>query len=173
MRAPTRCVPEDTDDHPRPGPLDDPLLPPPAYWTARAAGLATLNQDGIQAQAAAWGLGEARCFESTHKMPFPIEDTQAYAMAGDRMIVTGFRGTEVTKIYDCAAIATALGAGLRSAPWDAPRNHPTAGRRRRHIRTPAYASSAHAPSPTTNAMTEKVTLSEEPGTSTSWWAVSS
>ncbi|MFE4368666.1 lipase family protein [Streptomyces sp. NPDC056835] len=73
---------------------------PHAYWMAQAAGLASLDPAGIEAQAAAWGFGEVRHFESAHRMPFPIEDTQAYVMAGDRMIVTGFRGTEVAKIYD-------------------------------------------------------------------------
>lgn len=73
---------------------------PHAYWMAQAAGLASLERDGIEAQAHTWGFNEARYFESTHKMPFPIEDTQAYVMASDRMIVTGFRGTEVAKIRD-------------------------------------------------------------------------
>lgn len=73
---------------------------PHAYWMARAAGLASLDRDGIEEQAAAWGFDQVRYFESTHEMPFPIEDTQAYVMASDRMIVTGFRGTEVLKIYD-------------------------------------------------------------------------
>ncbi|MFJ6215487.1 lipase family protein [Streptomyces sp. NPDC092296] len=71
-----------------------------AYWMARAAGLASQDPDGIENQAHAWGFGQVRHFESTHRMPFPIEDTQAYVMASDRMIVTGFRGTEVLKIYD-------------------------------------------------------------------------
>ncbi|MFF4713406.1 lipase family protein [Streptomyces eurythermus] len=73
---------------------------PHAYWMARAAGLATLDRDGIRTRARAWGFEQVRYFESTHRMPFPIEDTQAYVMAGDRMIVVGFRGTEVAKIYD-------------------------------------------------------------------------
>ncbi|MFI5617638.1 lipase family protein [Streptomyces sp. NPDC051567] len=73
---------------------------PHAYWMARAAGLASLDRDGIEAQAAAWGFGEVRHYESAHRMPFPVEDTQAYTMADDRMIITGFRGTEVLKIYD-------------------------------------------------------------------------
>ncbi|MEU8698846.1 lipase family protein [Streptomyces sp. NPDC048680] len=71
-----------------------------AYWMGKAAGLASLDRDGIESQARAWGFDEVRYFESTHKMPFPIEDTQAYVMASDRMIVTGFRGTEVAKIRD-------------------------------------------------------------------------
>ncbi|AXG81718.1 lipase family protein [Streptomyces paludis] len=71
-----------------------------AYWMARAAGLAVLDPAGIEAEATAWGFDEVRHFESSHRMPFPIEDTQAYVMAGDRMIVIGFRGTEVLKIYD-------------------------------------------------------------------------
>ncbi|MEU3064685.1 lipase family protein [Streptomyces subrutilus] len=73
---------------------------PHAYWMARAAGLAALDRAGIEEQARAWGFTNVRCVESTHAMPFPIEDTQAYVMASDRMIVTGFRGTEVAKIYD-------------------------------------------------------------------------
>jgi hypothetical protein len=71
-----------------------------AYWMARAAGLATLDRAAIEAQASAWGFDQVRHFESTHRMPFPIEDTQAYVMASDRMIVAGFRGTEVLKIRD-------------------------------------------------------------------------
>ncbi|MET9532358.1 lipase family protein [Streptomyces sp. NPDC006649] len=73
---------------------------PHAYWMGRAAGLASLDQDGIETQAHAWGFSRVRYFESSHKMPFPIEDTQAYVMASDQMIVTGFRGTEVAKIRD-------------------------------------------------------------------------
>ncbi|WP_328460108.1 lipase family protein [Streptomyces sp. NBC_00448] len=71
-----------------------------AYGMGQAAGLAALDRDGIEAQAHAWGFDQVRYFESTHAMPFPIEDTQAYVMASDRMIVTGFRGTEVAKIRD-------------------------------------------------------------------------
>ncbi|WP_329571975.1 hypothetical protein [Kitasatospora sp. NBC_01266] len=71
-----------------------------AYWMARAAGLAVQDPDGSEAQARTWGFEQVRCFESPHKMPFPIEDTQAYTMASDRMVVTGFRDTEVLKIYD-------------------------------------------------------------------------
>ncbi|MFJ3594776.1 lipase family protein [Streptomyces sp. NPDC090231] len=71
-----------------------------AYWMAQAAGLATLERDGIEEQARAWGFTKVRYVESAHAMPFPIEDTQAYVMGSDRMIVTGFRGTEVAKIYD-------------------------------------------------------------------------
>ncbi|MFF5565727.1 lipase family protein [Streptomyces sp. NPDC012623] len=73
---------------------------PHAYWMAQAAGLAALDRDAIDSRAGEWGFREVRHFESTHRMPFPIEDTQAYVMASDRMIVTGFRGTEVLKIYD-------------------------------------------------------------------------
>ncbi|MEV7089485.1 lipase family protein [Streptomyces sp. NPDC093085] len=71
-----------------------------AYWMAQAAGLAGEEPDGIEERARAWGFDTVRCFESPHAMPFPIEDTQAYLMASDRMIVVGFRGTEVLKIYD-------------------------------------------------------------------------
>ncbi|MFD5918553.1 lipase family protein [Kitasatospora sp. NPDC058201] len=73
---------------------------PHAYWMAQAAGLASLDRAGIKETARSWGFDEVRHFESTHRMPFPIEDTQAYVMAGDRMIVAGFRGTEVLKIRD-------------------------------------------------------------------------
>ncbi|MFF7992546.1 hypothetical protein ACFZDG_22470 [Kitasatospora xanthocidica] len=73
---------------------------PHAHWMAQAAALASLDRAGIEEKAHAWGFDEVRHFESTHRMPFPIEDTQAYTMASDRMIVTGFRGTEVLKIYD-------------------------------------------------------------------------
>ncbi|SHF14441.1 lipase family protein [Streptoalloteichus hindustanus] len=73
---------------------------PFAYWMARAAKLAYQPQNVIVKQADEWGFGRVSHHETTFRPPFPLEDTQAYTMASDHMIVTGFRGTEPAKIKD-------------------------------------------------------------------------
>ncbi|WP_354644007.1 lipase family protein [Kitasatospora camelliae] len=71
---------------------------PHAYWMARAAALAYRARPAVEALARTWGFDEVRHFESRHPKPFPIEDTRAYVMASDRMIVAGFRGTDAGTI---------------------------------------------------------------------------
>lgn len=71
-----------------------------AYWLARASDLAYKDRAAIETAASDWGFDRVRHFESRHALPFPLEDTQAYTMAGDHMIITAFRGTEPDKIYD-------------------------------------------------------------------------
>ncbi|WBO68186.1 lipase family protein [Streptomyces camelliae] len=77
-----------------------------AYWLARAAELAYKDRAVIEDQAAKWGFGQVRHHETRFTPPFPLQDTQAYTMAGDRMIVTAFRGTEPTQIKDWLTDAT-------------------------------------------------------------------
>ncbi|MER6378569.1 lipase family protein [Streptomyces sp. NPDC001250] len=74
--------------------------PQRAYWLARAADLAYKDRAVIEDQAAQWGFGRVRHHETRFTPPFPLQDTQAYTMAGDRMVVTAFRGTEPTQIKD-------------------------------------------------------------------------
>ncbi|MFD4911498.1 lipase family protein, partial [Kitasatospora purpeofusca] len=45
--------------------------------------------------------------------PFPLQDTQAYTMAGEHMIVTAFRGTEPAQLRDWLTDAT-------TPPWRGP-----------------------------------------------------
>jgi predicted lipase len=71
-----------------------------AYWLARAAELAYGDRAAIEDQAAQWGFEEVRHHHTRFAPPFPLEDTQAYTMASDRMIVTAFRGTEPDRIKD-------------------------------------------------------------------------
>ncbi|MGN5377741.1 lipase family protein [Streptomyces lasalocidi] len=71
-----------------------------AYWLARASDLAYKDEATIEAQAAKWGFGQVRHHRTRFTPPFPLQDTQAYTMAGDRMIVIAFRGTEPTQIKD-------------------------------------------------------------------------
>lgn len=71
-----------------------------AYWMAQAAALAYKEPDVVEQQAREWGFDEVRHLKSTHAMPFPIEDTQAYVAVSDRMIVVAFRGTEPAQIRD-------------------------------------------------------------------------
>ncbi|WP_436791967.1 lipase family protein [Yinghuangia sp. YIM S10712] len=73
---------------------------PHAYALAHAAAIAYKDEDAIESAGRSWGFDTVRHFSSPHAMPFPIEDTQAYVMASDRMIVVGFRGTEPVQIRD-------------------------------------------------------------------------
>ncbi|MFJ9948295.1 lipase family protein [Kitasatospora sp. NPDC091207] len=77
-----------------------------AYWLARASELAYKDQDTIERQARAWGFDTVRHHETRFTPPFPLQDTQAYTMAGDHMIVTAFRGTEPQQIRDWLSDAT-------------------------------------------------------------------
>ncbi|MGW1990253.1 lipase family protein [Embleya sp. NPDC001921] len=77
-----------------------------AYWMARAADLAYKNPAEVETRARDWGFDQVRHLASPHAMPFPIEDTQAYVMASDRMVVAAFRGTEPAQIRDWLSDAT-------------------------------------------------------------------
>jgi triacylglycerol lipase len=71
-----------------------------AYWLGRAARLAYGDESEILADTEKWGFDQLVNFRGTHQMPFPLEDTQAYLAASDRMIVVAFRGTEPSQIRD-------------------------------------------------------------------------
>jgi predicted lipase len=77
-----------------------------AYWLARAADLAYKDRAVIEDQAARWGFDRVRHHETRFTPPFPLQDTQAYTPASDRMIVTAFRGTEPDRIKDWLSDAT-------------------------------------------------------------------
>ncbi|UGQ11805.1 hypothetical protein LO772_34410 [Yinghuangia sp. ASG 101] len=97
---------------------------PHAYALAHAAALAYKDEAAVESAARDWGFDTVRHFASPHAMPFPIEDTQAYVWASDRMIVVASRGTEPTQIRDWPAPSTP----------DADRPHPRAPRRSPHTR---------------------------------------
>jgi triacylglycerol lipase len=69
-----------------------------AYWLARAARLAYGDEPEIRADTEKWGFDQLANFCGTHQMPFLLEDTQAYLVASDHMIVVAFRGTEPSQI---------------------------------------------------------------------------
>ncbi|MGW2633493.1 lipase family protein [Streptomyces chattanoogensis] len=77
-----------------------------ALGMARAADLAYKDEKTIDATARTWGFDRVRHHETTFQPPFPLEDTQAYTMASDTMIVTAFRGTEPTNLRDWLSDAT-------------------------------------------------------------------
>ncbi|GAA3167172.1 MULTISPECIES: lipase family protein [Streptomyces] len=78
-----------------------------AYWLALASDLAYKDESVIDAQAREWGFPTVRHHETRFTPPFPLQDTQAYTMADDDMIVTAFRGTEPRQIKDWLTDATA------------------------------------------------------------------
>ncbi|MDR7303600.1 lipase family protein [Haloactinomyces albus] len=71
-----------------------------AYWLCMASKLAYSDEPEIAAEIQEWGFDRFRFFRSKHEMPFPIQDTQAFTIASDNMIITAFRGTEPTNIAD-------------------------------------------------------------------------
>ena len=77
-----------------------------AYWLALASELAYQDKATIERRAREWGFDTVRHHETRFTPPFPLEDTQAYTMAGDDMIVTAFRGTEPNQIKDWLSDAT-------------------------------------------------------------------
>ncbi|MFD5320421.1 lipase family protein [Streptomyces sp. NPDC127098] len=83
---------------------------PHAYALAQASDLAYKDQSTIEDQARNWGFDQVRHHESRFTPPFPLEDTQAYTAASDRMIVTAFRGTEPAQIKDWLSDST-------TPPW--------------------------------------------------------
>ncbi|MGA5820702.1 lipase family protein [Kitasatospora sp. NPDC094028] len=84
-----------------------------AYCLALASDLAYKDDAVIDRQAADWGYTATRHHETRFTPPFPLEDTQAYTMASDRMIVVAFRGTEPREIRDWLSDAT-------TPPWPGP-----------------------------------------------------
>ena len=71
-----------------------------AYWLGKTAKLAYADKAEIQAETKSWGFDQFAHFCGTHQMPFPLEDTQAYLVASDHMILVAFRGTEPAQIRD-------------------------------------------------------------------------
>ncbi|TXS39655.1 lipase family protein, partial [Streptomyces sp. uw30] len=71
-----------------------------AYWLAQAARAAYKTPEQAERLAREWGFDQFKHLSSPHTMPFPIEDTQAYIAASDRMVLVAFRGTESKQIRD-------------------------------------------------------------------------
>ncbi|MFD7905021.1 lipase family protein [Kitasatospora sp. NPDC059747] len=84
-----------------------------AYCLARAAALAYQDDTAIDRQARDWGFDTVRHHETRFTPPFPLQDTQAYTMASDRMIVIAFRGTEPKEIRDWLTDSS-------TPPWPGP-----------------------------------------------------
>lgn len=84
-----------------------------AYWLAKASDLAYKERPVIEARAGNWGFDRVRHHLTAFTPPFPLQDTQAYTMAGPGMVVTAFRGTEPEQIKDWLTDAT-------TPPWAGP-----------------------------------------------------
>ncbi|MGA5134198.1 lipase family protein [Streptomyces olivoreticuli] len=84
-----------------------------AYWLAQASDLAYKDPATIEEQARDWGFDRVRHHETRFTPPFPLEDTQAYTMASDDMIITAFRGTEPSEIRDWLSDTS-------TPPWPGP-----------------------------------------------------
>ncbi|KUJ68129.1 lipase [Streptomyces albus subsp. albus] len=93
-------VPETIDHQAR---TCDPSL---AYWLAQASDLAYKDESTVEKRARQWGFDRVRHHQTRFTPPFPLEDTQAYTMASDGMIITAFRGTEPAQIRDWLSDAT-------------------------------------------------------------------
>ncbi|MFD0268021.1 lipase family protein [Streptomyces sp. NPDC127106] len=79
---------------------------PLAYSMVQAAALAYKDEATIERQAREWGFDRVRHHHTRFTPPFPLEDTQAYTIASDHMIITAFRGTEPGQIRDWLSDAT-------------------------------------------------------------------
>ncbi|MFJ5846485.1 lipase family protein [Streptomyces sp. NPDC092903] len=77
-----------------------------AYWLAKASDLAYKDEATIEEQVRAWGFGRLRHHRTRFSPPFPLQDTQAFTAASDRMIIIAFRGTEPAQIKDWLSDAT-------------------------------------------------------------------
>ncbi|WP_087930276.1 lipase family protein [Streptomyces albireticuli] len=84
-----------------------------AYWLAQASDLAYKDEATIEERAAHWGFDRVRHHRTRFTPPFPLEDTQAFTLASDHMIITAFRGTEPAQIRDWLSDAT-------TPPWPGP-----------------------------------------------------
>lgn len=71
-----------------------------AYWLCKAANAAYKREPEIRTETGEWGFERFAFISAKHQMPFPLDDTQAYIVGSDRMIVVAFRGTEPLKIVD-------------------------------------------------------------------------
>ncbi|MEU3022586.1 Mbeg1-like protein [Nocardiopsis alba] len=67
---------------------------------AHAARLAYKDETEVEETARGWGFDRVRSFRMPLSRPFVLEDTQAYVMAGNDMIVIAFRGTEPEQVRD-------------------------------------------------------------------------
>ncbi|MFG2339869.1 lipase family protein [Streptomyces yangpuensis] len=77
-----------------------------AYWMVKAAALAYRDETTVERTAREWGFDRVRHHHTRFTPPFPLQDTQAYTIASDKMIITGFRGTEPAQIKDWLSDAT-------------------------------------------------------------------
>ncbi|WP_028921350.1 lipase family protein [Pseudonocardia acaciae] len=84
-----------------------------AYGLANAAALAYQDQPTVEAEVGRWGFDRVRHHQTTFTPPFPLQDTQAYTAASDKMIITAFRGTEVAQLRDWLADTS-------TPPWPGP-----------------------------------------------------
>lgn len=71
-----------------------------ALCMARAADLAYKDEQTVERTAHEWGFDRVRHHHTEFQPPFPLEDTQAYTLGGQNMIITAFRGTEPAKMRD-------------------------------------------------------------------------
>ncbi|MFC5723975.1 lipase family protein [Streptomyces gamaensis] len=78
-----------------------------AYWMARASDLAYKDEAAIDIQAKQWGFDRVRHHRTGFTPPFPLEDTQAFTVASDGLVLTAFRGTEPREIRDWLSDADA------------------------------------------------------------------
>ncbi|TJZ49545.1 lipase family protein [Streptomyces piniterrae] len=77
-----------------------------ALSMARASELAYKDEKTVEATAREWGFDRVRHHITRFTPPFPLEDTQAYTLAGKNMIITAFRGTQPTELRDWLSDAT-------------------------------------------------------------------
>ncbi|MEU5213110.1 lipase family protein [Streptomyces sp. NPDC020742] len=77
-----------------------------ALCLARASELAYQDEKTIEDTARTWGFDRVRHHHTTFRPPFPLEDTQAYTLGGENMIITAFRGTEPANLRDWLSDAT-------------------------------------------------------------------
>ncbi|WP_407288355.1 lipase family protein [Streptomyces sp. BP-8] len=84
-----------------------------ALCMARAADLAYKDERTVEATAHDWGFDRVRHHLTEFRPPFPLEDTQAYTLGGESMIITAFRGTEPAELRDWLSDST-------TPPWPGP-----------------------------------------------------
>ncbi|MER6958090.1 MULTISPECIES: hypothetical protein [unclassified Streptomyces] len=77
-----------------------------AYCPARLADLAHKAEPVIEEMAGQWGFDRVRHHRTRFTPPFPLQDTQAFTMASNRMIVIAFRWSEPAQIRNWLSDAT-------------------------------------------------------------------